>query len=75
MIDGVAAMKRFQQLHRHELDICKVPVMVDLSKSDVIEAGWCAGKANSSFIHQGRRRGILRWGDFVLRYGEGAVVQ
>src|SRR5262249_30292189 len=39
MIDGVAAMTRFLDLIASEPDICKVPVMVDSSKWEVIEAG------------------------------------
>lgn len=39
MIDGVAAMTRFTRLVAAEPDICRVPVMVDSSKWEVIEAG------------------------------------
>ena len=39
MIDGVAAMDRFCKLISSEPDICRVPVMVDSSKWEVIEAG------------------------------------
>ncbi|WP_441971115.1 methionine synthase [Pedococcus sp. 2YAF34] len=39
MIDGVAAMDRFVKLVASEPDISRVPVMVDSSKWDVIEAG------------------------------------
>ncbi|NHA68936.1 methionine synthase [Phycicoccus flavus] len=39
MIDGVAAMERFLKLVASEPDICRVPVMVDSSKWEVIEAG------------------------------------
>ncbi|MCE1178719.1 MAG: methionine synthase [Micrococcales bacterium] len=39
MIDGVGAMDRFLKLVASEPDICKVPVMVDSSKWEVIEAG------------------------------------
>ena len=39
MIDGVAAMTKFLNLIASEPDICKVPVMVDSSKWEVIEAG------------------------------------
>ncbi len=39
MIDGVAAMDRFLKLVASEPDICRVPVMVDSSKFEVIEAG------------------------------------
>ena len=39
MIDGVAAMDRFLKLIASEPDISRVPVMVDSSKWEVIEAG------------------------------------
>ena len=39
MIDGVAAMTTFPEPRRREPDICTVPVMVDSSKWEVIEAG------------------------------------
>ena len=39
MIDGVAAMDRFLRLIASEPDICRVPLMVDSSKWEVIEAG------------------------------------
>ncbi len=39
MIDGVAAMDRFTRLIASEPDISRVPVMVDSSKWEVIEAG------------------------------------
>ncbi|MGL4744295.1 MAG: homocysteine S-methyltransferase family protein, partial [Dermatophilaceae bacterium] len=39
MIDGVATMDRFLKLVAGEPDICRVPLMVDSSKWEVIEAG------------------------------------
>ena len=39
MIDGVAAMDRFTKLVASEPDICRVPVMIDSSKWEVIETG------------------------------------
>ena len=39
MIDGVAAMDRFLKLVASEPDISRVPIMVDSSKWEVIEAG------------------------------------
>src|SRR5690606_25007423 len=39
MIDGVAAMRRFLTLAASEPDISRVPVMIDSSKWEVIEAG------------------------------------
>ncbi len=39
MIDGVAAMDRFLKLIASEPDISRIPVMIDSSKWEVIEAG------------------------------------
>jgi 5-methyltetrahydrofolate--homocysteine methyltransferase len=39
MLDSVAAMSRFVDLVGSEPDICKVPLMLDSSKWEVIEAG------------------------------------
>ncbi|HET9127139.1 MAG TPA: methionine synthase, partial [Propionibacteriaceae bacterium] len=39
MIDGVEAMDRFCRLVASEPDICRVPIMVDSSKWQVIQAG------------------------------------
>src|SRR4029078_5594 len=39
MIDGVAAMDRFVKLVASEPDISRVPLMIDSSKWEVIEAG------------------------------------
>ena len=39
MIDGVAAMRRFVRLVSSEPDICRVPLMIDSSKWEVIEEG------------------------------------
>ena len=39
MLDGVAAMARFVNLVGSEPDICRVPLMIDSSKWEVIEAG------------------------------------
>ena len=39
MIDGVAMMTRFLNLIQSEPDIAKVPIMVDSSKWEIIEAG------------------------------------
>ena len=76
MIDGVAAMTRFLNLIASEPDICKVPVMVDSSKWEVIEAGLkcLQGKAivNSISLKEGEEK-FLHQAKLVLRYG-GAVV-
>jgi 5-methyltetrahydrofolate--homocysteine methyltransferase len=76
MIDGVAVMTRFLNLIASEPDICKVPVMVDSSKWEVIEAGLkcLQGKAiiNSISLKEGEEK-FLHQANLVLRYG-GAVV-
>ena len=44
MIDGVKAMTKFLNLIASEPDIAKLPIMIDSSKWEVIEAGlkWCS---------------------------------
>ena len=39
LIDGKEAMVRFMNLIAAEPDICKVPIMIDSSKWEIIEAG------------------------------------
>ena len=58
MIDGVAAMDRFLKLVASEPDISRVPVMVDSSKWEVIEAGLQVrpGQADRQLdLHEGGR--------------------
>jgi 5-methyltetrahydrofolate--homocysteine methyltransferase len=77
MIDGVAAMTRFLHLVASEPDICKVPVMVDSSKWEVIEAGLkCLqgkGIVNSISLKEGEEK-FLRQAKLVRRYGAAVVV-
>jgi len=77
MIDGVAAMTRFLHLVASEPDICKVPVMVDSSKWEVIEAGLkCLqgkGIVNSLSLKEGEEK-FLRQAKLVRRYGAAVVV-
>jgi 5-methyltetrahydrofolate--homocysteine methyltransferase len=77
MIDGVAAMTRFLNLVASEPDICKVPVMVDSSKWDVIEAGLkCLqgkGIVNSISMKEGEEK-FLQQAKLVRRYGAAVVV-
>jgi len=77
MLDGVTAMQRFLNLLAAEPDIARVPIMVDSSKWEVIEAGLkCLqgkGLVNSISLKDGepefRRRARL-----VRRYGAAVVV-
>ncbi len=77
MIDGVAAMDRFTKLIASEPDISRVPIMVDSSKWEVIEAGLknVQGKpiVNSISMKEGedkfREQALL-----CKKYGAAAVV-
>ena len=77
MIDGVAAMTKFFNLIASEPDICKVPVMVDSSKWEVIEAGLkCLqgkGIVNSISLKEGEDK-FLKQAKLVRRYGAAVVV-
>ena len=77
MLDGVAAMTRFLNLIASEPDICKVPVMVDSSKWEVIEAGLkCLqgkGIVNSISLKEGEEK-FLHQAQLVRRYGAAVVV-
>ena len=77
MIDGVAAMDRFLKLVAAEPDICKVPVMVDSSKWEVIEAGLkcLQGKSivNSISLKEGEEP-FVRHARLCRKYGAAVVV-
>jgi 5-methyltetrahydrofolate--homocysteine methyltransferase len=77
MIDGVAAMDRFLKLIASEPDISRVPVMVDSSKWEVIEAGLkCVqGKAivNSISMKEGEEA-FVEHARLCRRYGAAVVV-
>jgi len=77
MLDGVAAMDRFLKLVASEPDISRVPVMIDSSKWEVIEAGLrCVqGKpiVNSISMKEGEEK-FIRQATLVRRYGAAAVV-
>jgi len=77
MLDSVAAMERFLKLVAGEPDIARVPVMVDSSRWEVIEAGLkCVqGKAivNSISLKEGEEP-FLRQAREVRRHGAAVVV-
>ncbi|MBB2987670.1 methionine synthase [Terracoccus luteus] len=77
MIDGVAAMDRFLKLVASEPDISRVPVMVDSSKWEIIEAGLkCVqGKAivNSISLKEGEEA-FVEHARLVRKHGAAAVV-
>ncbi|MCF7696736.1 methionine synthase [Mycetohabitans sp. B2] len=77
MLDSRAAMVRFLNLIASEPDIARVPIMIDSSKWDVIEAGLkCVqGKAivNSISLKEGEQA-FRHHAKLIRRYGAAAVV-
>ncbi|AIO65448.1 methionine synthase [Burkholderia oklahomensis] len=77
MLDSKAAMVRFMNLIASEPDIARVPIMIDSSKWDVIEAGLkCVqGKAivNSISLKEGEEQ-FRHHARLIRRYGAAAVV-
>jgi len=77
MIDGVAAMDRFTKLVAAEPDISRVPVMIDSSKWEVIEAGLknVQGKpiVNSISLKEGEEK-FVREARLCRKYGAAVVV-
>jgi 5-methyltetrahydrofolate--homocysteine methyltransferase len=77
MIDSKAAMVRFLNLMASEPEIARVPVMIDSSKWEVIEAGLkCLqgkGIVNSISLKGGEEE-FIRQAKLVKRYGAAVVV-
>ncbi|HWI44128.1 MAG TPA: methionine synthase [Nocardioides sp.] len=77
MIDGVAAMDRFLKLIASEPDISRVPLMIDSSKWEVIEAGLknVQGKpiVNSISMKEGEEK-FIEQARLCKKYGAAAVV-
>src|SRR5437763_8483236 len=77
MLDSKAAMVRFLNLVAGEPEIARVPIMVDSSKWEVIEAGLqCIqgkGIVNSISLKEGEAA-FREHGRLVRRYGAAAVV-
>ncbi|WP_091530341.1 methionine synthase [Fontimonas thermophila] len=77
MLDGVAAMQRFLNLIASEPDIARVPVMIDSSKWEVIEAGLkCVqGKpiVNSISLKEGEAK-FIEQAALCRKYGAAVVV-
>lgn len=77
MLDSKAAMVKFLNLIASEPDISRVPIMVDSSKWEVIEAGLkcIQGKAivNSISLKEGEEP-FIRQAKIIKRFGAAAVV-
>ncbi|HEY2987207.1 MAG TPA: methionine synthase, partial [Candidatus Binatia bacterium] len=77
MLDSKAAMEKFLRLIAGESEIARVPVMVDSSKWEIIEAGLkCLqgkGVVNSISLKEGEEKFIAQ-ARLVRRYGAAVVV-
>jgi len=77
MLDSKAAMEKFLRLVASEPDICKVPIMVDSSKWEVLETGLknIQGKAvvNSVSLKEGEQK-FIDQATLIYRYGAAVVV-
>jgi 5-methyltetrahydrofolate--homocysteine methyltransferase len=77
LLDGVEAMTTYLRLLAGESDISSVPVMIDSSRWEVIEAGLknVQGKAivNSISLKDGEEE-FLRRASLILQYGAAVVV-
>ena len=77
MIDGVAAMDRFVKLVASEPDICRVPMMIDSSKWEVIETGLKCSQGKPIVNSISMKEGIepfLEQARLCRKYGAAVVV-
>ncbi|WP_298157389.1 methionine synthase [Flavobacterium sp.] len=77
MLDGVFAMTTFLNLIAAEPDIARVPVMIDSSKWEIIEAGLkvTQGKSvvNSISLKEGKEK-FIQQAKLIKRYGAAVIV-
>ncbi len=77
MLDGVTAMVTFLNLIASEPDIARVPLMIDSSKWEIIEAGLqvVQGKCvvNSISLKEGEEE-FIRQAKLIKRYGAAVIV-
>ncbi len=77
MLDGVYAMTKFLNLMAAEPDIARVPVMIDSSKWEIIEAGLKViqgkGVVNSISLKEGEEK-FIEYAKKIKRYGAAVIV-
>ena len=77
MLDGVYAMTKFLNLIAAEPDISRVPVMIDSSKWEIIEAGLKViqgkGVVNSISLKEGEEK-FIEYAKKIKRYGAAVIV-
>jgi 5-methyltetrahydrofolate--homocysteine methyltransferase len=77
MIDGIAAMDRFVKLVASEPDICRVPLMIDSSKWEVIETGLKCSQGKPIVNSISMKEGVepfLEQARLCRKYGAAVVV-
>ncbi len=77
MLDGVEAMTTFLNLIAAEPDIARVPVMIDSSKWEIIEAGLKCVQGKSivnSISLKGGEKEFIRQAKIVKRFGAAMIV-
>nr|WP_314865281.1 methionine synthase [uncultured Flavobacterium sp.] len=77
MLDGTYAMTKFLNLIAAEPDISRVPVMIDSSKWEIIEAGLKViqgkGVVNSISLKEGEEK-FIEYAKKIKRYGAAVIV-
>ncbi|SEP98164.1 methionine synthase [Flavobacterium urocaniciphilum] len=77
MLDGVYAMTKFLNLIAAEPDIARVPVMIDSSKWEILEAGLKViqgkGVVNSISLKEGKEA-FIHHAKLIKRYGAAVIV-
>ncbi len=77
MLDGVQAMTHFLNLIAAEPDIARVPVMIDSSKWEIIEAGLKViqgkGVVNSISLKEGETQ-FIHHAKLIKRYGAAVII-
>jgi len=77
MLDGVYAMTKFLNLIAAEPDIARVPIMIDSSKWEIIEAGLKViqgkGIVNSISLKEGKEA-FVHHAKLIKRYGAAVIV-
>jgi len=77
MLDGAYAMTKFLNLIAAEPDIARVPVMIDSSKWEIIEAGLKViqgkGVVNSISLKEGEEK-FIEYAKKIKRYGAAVIV-
>jgi 5-methyltetrahydrofolate--homocysteine methyltransferase len=76
MLDGEYAMTKFLNLIAAEPDISRVPIMIDSSKWDIIEAGLKSARKECrkfNFVKEGEEQ-FIHHAKLIKRYGAAVIM-